>query len=320
MRDLLVLRLSALGDVIHTIPAVLAIRSARPEWKISWAVEAAYAEVVRIVAGVSPVPVRLKAWARTPLRSRGPAAGAVRTLRGHRTSIDFQGLVKSAMLGVASGATERYGFDRAAARERISLLFTNRRVRVDPTRHVVEQNLELAAGLLGAPSLPCAPDDPDVRAAFLAFAADPEGRLAGLERSVVLLPGAGRPEKIWPADRFRQLADRIGQRALVVWGPSEKDLAEEIGGRLAPPTGLRELAWLLLHAQVVIGGDTGPLHLAAALGTPVVGLYGPTDPRRSGPWGQLANCLDRFETTKWIRSISVEDVMRMFESVEAECR
>lgn len=136
------------------------------------------------------------------------------------------------------------------------------------------------------------------------------------EGRIVILPGAGKPNKIWP--HFAALAKAIGPKALVVWGPGEKELAEATGARLAPPTNLRELAFLLLKAEVVIGGDTGPLHLAAALGTKVVGLYGPTDPRRNGPYGQLERVIDRFRTTKSMESISVEEVMNTLERVASE--
>jgi heptosyltransferase I len=132
----------------------------------------------------------------------------------------------------------------------------------------------------------------------------------------VILPGAGKPNKIWPY--FRDLAQRIGPKALVVWGPGERELAEAVGARVAPPTNLGELAFLLGNAQVVIGGDTGPLHLAAALGTRVVGLYGPTDPRRNGPYGQLSHVVSRFDSTKSMESISVEEVMNTLERVLAE--
>jgi len=140
----------------------------------------------------------------------------------------------------------------------------------------------------------------------------------GYEHSIVLLPGAGKANKLWPVERFRELASLIGPKALAVWGPGERELAEKIGARMAPPTNLRELAWLLQKAEVVIGGDTGPLHLADALGTKVIGLYGPTDPRRNGPYHQLQHCIDRFRSTKWMESISVEEVMMLLEKVAAE--
>jgi heptosyltransferase-1 len=140
----------------------------------------------------------------------------------------------------------------------------------------------------------------------------------GYQNAIVLLPGAGKANKLWPVERFRELAARIGPKALVVWGPGERALAEGTGARMAPATNLRELAWLLQKAEVVIGGDTGPLHLADALGSKVIGLYGPTDPRRNGPYRQLQHCIDRFATTKWMESISVEEVMNLLERVAAE--
>ena len=142
--------------------------------------------------------------------------------------------------------------------------------------------------------------------------------MPGYENAIVLLPGAGKPNKLWPLERFRELARRIGPSALAVWGPGERELAGAIGCRLAPATSLRELAWILRKAQLVIGADTGPLHLADALGTKVIGLYGPTDPRRNGPHGQLERVIDRFRSTKSMDSISVEDVMKTVEEVLPE--
>ena len=99
---------------------------------------------------------------------------------------------------------------------------------------------------------------------------------------------------------------------------SSKPRSASIGARVAPPTNLRELAWILQKAELVIGADTGPLHLADALGTKVIGLYGPTNPRRNGPYHQLQHCIDRFPATKWMESITVEEVMTMLEKVSAE--
>lgn len=306
---LLVLRLSALGDVIHTMPAVVSLTRAFPATRISWVVEAPYRELVEIVGGVETIPVRMKKWGRNLRASRGEMREALRAMRGADASIDFQGLVKSAALGRISGARRRIGFDRDAVRERPALLFTNERIAVDTTRHVVEQNLALAAGV-GA-----SPEHPGID--WQRFAADPERKLGAFRDAVVILPGAGKPNKIWPVERFRELAAQIGERAVVAWGPGERDMAEAIGGRLAPPTNLRELAHLLGHAAAVVGGDTGPLHLAAALRTPVVGLYGPTNPARNGPYGQLSHCVSSWGSTKLIDSIPVEEVMKTLERVMA---
>jgi heptosyltransferase I len=300
---LLVVRLSALGDVIHAMPAVAMLREALPGLPIGWAVESAYGELVEIVGRVTAIPVSLKRWSRAPVASRRDIAVFFRGIRGYGTSIDFQGLIKSGAIARASGAKLRYSFDRTAIREKPALLFLNRPVAVDRTQHVVDWNIELARAI--APHAPVPPVD------FTSFAADPEGKLADFRGSVVLLPGAGRAEKLWPADRFGQLAKVLGRRAAVLWGPGEEDLARAIRGRIAPPTNLRELAYALQHAEIVVGGDTGPLHLAAALGTKVVGLYGPTDFRRNGPYGQLQNCI--VAGSKSMDSIGVEDVMGMIE-------
>jgi heptosyltransferase-1 len=302
---LLVVRLSALGDVIHTIPAVAALKD---RFDLTWVVEAPYRELVEVVAGAKAIPVRMKRWTREP----GQAIAAIRAMRGFDASIDFQGLIKSAVLPWAAGARQRFGFDRKAIREKPALLFTNREVPVDTSKHVIDQNLELAGGALDSRGRKPAPPAADVRPQWEAFPVE----VPGVEGSIVLLPGAGKPDKIWP--HYRELARRIGPRALVVWGPGERELAEATEGRLAPPTSLRELAWLLQRAEVVIGGDTGPLHLAAALGTKVIGLYGPTDPRRNGPYGQLARVIDRFPSTKSMDSISVEEVMKTLERVASE--
>jgi heptosyltransferase-1 len=298
MNRLLVVRLSAFGDVIHTIPAVVALRDALPETEISWAVEPAYAELVEIVAKVTAIRVSLKKW------SASRIASARRDVRGFETSIDFQGLIKSSLIGRASGARKRYGFARDVIREKPAAWFVNRPVAIERTSHVVEWNVELARAV--APAIDGAP-----HVDFTPFADDPSGKLAGFGNRVVLLPGAGRPEKQWPVDRFAELARRIGSDALVVWGPGEEALAHAIGADVAPATNFRELAWILRQARLVIGADTGPLHLAAALGTPLIGLYGPTNPARNGPYGQLDHVVESFTSTKSMQAITVEDVMRL---------
>lgn len=298
MSHLLVARLSAFGDVIHTIPAVVALREALPETEISWTVEPAYAELVEIVARVKAIRVSLKQW------SLSRIAAAWRDVRGFDTAIDFQGLIKSSLIARASGAGDRYGFARDVIREKPAAWFVNRPVAIDKSSHVVEWNVDLARAI--APAITRVPD-----VDFAPFADDPSGKLAGYANRVVLLPGAGKPQKQWPIDRFAELARRIGGDALVVWGPAEETLARSIGAEVATATNFRELAWILRRARLVIGADTGPLHLAAALGTPLVGLYGPTDPARNGPYGQLDRVVQSFTTTKSMQSIAVDDVMRL---------
>jgi len=287
--SLLVIRLSALGDVIHTIPAVVALRE---RYEIGWVVEAPYCELVEVVAGVRAIPVSLRRW------SVRNIFDARRAVHGFDVAIDFQGLVKSALLARASGARERIGFAKEFIRETPAAWLMNRHVTIDPQKHVVEWNLQLA-GVEKAPHVD-----------FKNFALSTQHSALS---TIVLLPGAGRPEKQWP--HLNELARQLGDRAVAAWGPGEEELAKATGARVAPRTNLRELACLLRDAALVVGGDTGPLHLAAALGTPVVGLYGPTNPARNGPYGQLGNVVESYSTTKSMASIGVDAVMRKIGAV-----
>ena len=298
---LLAIRLSAFGDVIHTIPAVVALRDLGHD--VVWVVERPYRDLVALVARVDTIGVSMKEWGRAFVASRGEMFAARAAMRGFDAAIDFQGLIKSASLAWVSGARLRYGFGRGAIREGAAGVFLNHRVDADRERHVVEQNLELARAVDRHVGAVPAVD-------FSHYVADPSGKLADLRQRVVLLPGAGRADKQWGRDNFAELARRIGRDALVAWGPGERDLAEGVGADVAPQTTLRELAFLLKNARLVIGGDTGPLHLAAALGTPVVGIYGPTNPLRNGPYGQLDHVVESWTTTKSMDNINVDDVLR----------
>ncbi len=302
---LLVVRLSALGDVIHTIPAVLSLRSA---FDVSWVVESSYAEMVEIVAGVKPLPVRLKKWSLAAIND------ARRSIRGFEVAVDFQGLIKSALLARASGARERYGFARDTVREKPAAMFYSHRVSVDQTRHVVDWNLQLAASVLAPASAGAVRAEARTYTDWSKYALDSDNRLTPFKNKIILLPGAGRAEKHWPVPRFREIVARYGREAAVAWGPGERALAEEIGGNIAPETNLRELAFLLQNARVVIGADTGPLHLADAVGTRVVGLYGPTEARRNGPYGQPGRSIQ----SATMQSIEAADVIKKIDEVLAE--
>ena len=279
MTRILVVRLSALGDVIHTNPAVVALRDALPGADIEWAVERPYAELVETVAGVRAVRASIRKWGHSMFSSRNDIRIFVSRIRGNDIAVDFQGLIKSALVARFSGARERYGFDREAIREKLAARFINRHVPVDQSRHVVEWNMQLASAVARRELAM-----PDVD--FSKFA-DP----THFAKQIVVLPGAGKPNKIWPPERYGEVIRRLGVPAMALWGPNERELAERTGLELAPPTNLRELTAVLRDAALVVGADTGPLHLAAALGTRVVGLYGPTNVRRNGPFGQLERCV-----------------------------
>jgi lipopolysaccharide heptosyltransferase I len=304
-----IIKLSSLGDVVHALPVAATLRARLPGAHLTWIVERREAAVLRDHPAIDAlVAVDTRGWRRARgLRDLVQVAGAVRqTSRRLRAAafdvaLDLQGLLKSGVLAAATGAPLRIGFAARRCREPLNALFTNRRVAPPPAaRHVVDQHLSLLVPLeVTEPvrefRLPVEPAAESRAAEFLAC----RGLEAG-QRLVVLNPGAGRPGKRWPEARFRALAERLtedaGALVLVVWGPGEEAVARHIapgGGRAvcAPSTDLYELVAFLRRASVLVAGDTGPLHLAAALGTPCVGLYGPTSAVRNGPYGSGHRCL-----------------------------
>ena len=280
---ILIVRLGSLGDLVHTLPAASALRRANPTAEIDWLVDRPHREFLELVPVISSLVVLER-------RGVGGWLEAIRTMRSraYDLAIDFQGLVKSAALARLSGARKVAGFGRAALRERFAASFYTEQVDVPEGSHVVRKNLALAAAV-GARG--DALDFPigDVRAdAIESFvAADP--------RPFALInPGAAWPNKRWPPDRLgavaRHILDRHTIQSVVLWGPGEQGAADAVvqasagAARLAPPTGLKELIALSRHAKLVVSGDTGPLHIASALGVPAVALFGPTNPLRNGPW------------------------------------
>jgi lipopolysaccharide heptosyltransferase I len=286
-RRYLVVRLTALGDILHTVPAVAALRAAHPRAKIDWVVERKWAPVLE----GSPAIDEVIPFDR---RSIWNIVDCVERLRANRydCAIDFQGLYKSSILAALSRAPRRIGFERAWAREEGAAMFYTERV-TPAGRHVSELNYSLAerAGALR----PAAPDYP-LRVPA-GGAASVRARLHDLGVTgdyVVVGPAASWRAKCWPPERFgalcRELEARGGARVVLIQGPGEKAVVDEVLRAAAPvrpavlaPT-IEELMGLLTHARYVVAVDSGPLHLAAALGTPVVGLYGPTDPARNGPF------------------------------------
>jgi lipopolysaccharide heptosyltransferase I len=287
----LVVRLTALGDILHTIPAVAALRAAHPGARIDWVVERKWAPVLE----GSPAIDEVIPFDR---RSIWGAFECVERVRENRytCAIDFQGLYKSSILAALSGAPRHIGFERAWAREGGAAIFYTDRV-VPIGRHVAELNYSLAEHA-GA-TRPAKPEYP-LRVPA-GGAASIRSRLHELGISgeyVVVGPGGSWRAKCWPPDRYGELCREFEivkkVRVIVIHGPGEKSLAEEVVRAAAPAcpvaiaTTIEELMGLLAHARFLIAADSGPLHLAAALGTPVVGLYGPTDPARNGPFASGA--------------------------------
>ena len=294
-----IVKLSSLGDVVHALPVAAALRRDFPRGHLTWVVEHREAAVLRGNPAIDEVAIAdTRGWRRLTGARAGActarAIGAlVRQFRRHRfdVAVDLQGNLKSGVLTLATGAALRIGFAARRCREPLNALFTNRRVEPPPAaRHIVDQQLAPPAGVAPEKATFGCPGDPAEAGMEAALRGD--GLTPG-HAVVALNPGAGRAAKRWPPARFAELARRlradIGATALVLWGPGERDEAQTIarasGALLAPPTDLPALLALLRRTRVLVAADTGPLHLAAALGVTCVGLYGPTDPARTGPYG-----------------------------------
>jgi lipopolysaccharide heptosyltransferase I len=281
--NILIVRLGALGDIVHAIPAAAALRRAFPQARIDWLVDGRHRELVDLVTGIDRV-VRLR---------RASPAGWAEVLRELRsvkydTAFDFQGLLKSAVLARASGATRVAGFALGHLRERLARPFYTDTAEAEGG-HAILKNLRLLRTL----------GMNDDRVEF-PIAVVESAALSALRRTIgnapfaVVNPGAAWPYKRWPAERYGALAASIQSRAgltpVVLWGPGEDTLAEAVvaasagAAVLAPPTSIRDIVSICRAADLFVAGDTGPLHIAMAVGTPTVSLFGPTDPRRNGPW------------------------------------
>jgi heptosyltransferase I len=281
----LVVRLGSLGDIVHTFPAVAALRESFPAARVVWLTHPRWASLVHSSGLASEV------WS-VQTRAVSSLREVIRRLRQSSWSaaIDYQGLWKSATLPFFGGVKRRIGFSSATIREfGVPVLYTER-VKTSKA-HVAEQNgdLSLRAGAQrGTAPVSLQTPKEDQAAACSSL------REQGLDRYVVLSPGGGWRSKCWPAERFgalcRKLRESLGLRCVVNIGPGDDELAAALvgaSGDAAPfvyRSNLGELMALLQGAACIVGGDTGPLHLAAALGTPAVALFGPTDPARNGPY------------------------------------
>ena len=284
-RRFLVVRLGSLGDIVHTFPAVAALRESFPTAEIIWLAHARYEMLVHSSALAS------KIWT-TETRSMSSLRQTIHEIRAASfdTAIDYQGLWKSASLPFLAGVKRRIGFSGESVREfGVPLLYTDR---VHATSlHIADQNGELskraeARNAVANFSLASPPLQHEQLAQYF--------RNEVSENYVVLSPGGGWRSKCWPPERFgtlcKKIVESLSLKCLINYGPGEEDLASKIraaSGNADPALFNGELAALmslLRGAACVVGGDTGPLHLAVALGTPVVALFGPTDPGRNGPY------------------------------------
>jgi heptosyltransferase I len=302
---LLVVRLGSMGDVIHTLPAVTALRRSFPDAMIGWVIEERWAELLCTLSTPRSGPrspqrplvdkihtVNTRAWRSSPFSNQTweQIAAGLSELRAGRYEIaaDFQGAARSALIARWSGAPVIYGV--AQPRENVASLFYTRQVLARGT-HIIEQNLSLAQAVARRPLEISPVELPYDETAET----ECDRRLSDQDigKFVMLNPGAGWGAKQWPAERYGYVAKQLaedGFKTLINSGPGEKNLAQAVeatsgGAAEEIACSLTQLIALTRRASLFIGGDTGPMHLAAALRIPVVGIFGPTDPARNGPFG-----------------------------------
>jgi heptosyltransferase-1 len=292
-----------MGDIIHTLPAVAALREAFPQVTLGWLVEERWAELLctlRCPRSGQRSPqrplvdrvhvVNTTAWRRSLLsfntwQQMAVARSELRGI-GYEMAVDFQGAVRSAVLARWSGASVVYGDSQP--RENVARMLYTRQVTTTGA-HVVQQALALAQAVIQR-AMPASkvdlPVDPDAENKITALAGQPRD-------FAILNPGAGWGAKQWPAERYGLVARELakdGLRSLINYGPGEEELAaavesESAGAAQKISCSISELIALTRRARLFIGGDTGPMHLAAALQIPVVAIFGPTNPARNGPFG-----------------------------------
>jgi len=328
-----------MGDIVHTLPAATALRQAFPDATIGWVVEERWAELLCTLpeprSGLRsprrPLVDRLhtvdtKKWRQSPFSTQTweRMAASLSELRApqYQVAVDLQGAARSALLARWSGAPVIYG--SALPRENIASMWYTQQIIAGGT-HVVEQNLSLAAAIAPIPSELPAVEFPHDAAAEKQW--DGWLRARDIGDLVLFNPGAGWGAKQWLPERYGEVAaqlSRDGLRSLINFGPGEDAMAQAAeaaskGSAEAIGQSLTELIALTRRAKLFIGGDTGPMHLAAAMHVPVVALFGPTDPARNGPFGTRSVILRspesptthkrRAEPDAGLLSISVDQVV-----------
>ena len=335
---ILIVKLGSIGDIVHTLPSLAAIRRALPNAEVSWVVERRAAEILRDNPLLDRlIEVDTKALRRV-LVSGETLRAPRQQLRQLRASafdlaLDFQGLIKSASIARLSGARRIFGFSREGLREPPSRFLLSRTIVVPRQTHVIRKGLELVRGALGI-VLPEAPTDFEFPLAINP-SHESEAHEAASETGgsyAILNPGGGWPTKLWSAERFGALADELwsqhGLHSLVTHGPGEAELAQTVlqasrsDKARAVSLSLKGFYALARSARVYIGGDTGPTHIAVAARTPLVGLFGPTEWWRNGSPHDEDICVERNDIdcredchrracSKWIcMDIDVERVLQ----------
>jgi lipopolysaccharide heptosyltransferase I len=343
---ILIVKLSSIGDIVHALPALAIIRQNLPDAEIGWAVDSRYAETLRGNQMIDHlIEINTRKWrggqiAEEMVLDIGKQIGGVRKFK-FDIGLDMQGLLKSATLAKLGGVKKRYGFDKSVLREPAARFLYSETVPIPPQTHVINKNITLAESALGI-------DRGSGPLEFPIFTNDEHAAEADLiaERAggkfAILNPAGGWVTKLWPAENYGKLADmiyaKLGLTSVVAVGPGDDLLADTVlqnstGGKshIAKPS-LKGFYELAKRSSIYVGGDTGPTHIAIAAGTPIVGIFGPTEWWRNGSLNPDDICVERNDIScrvdchrrtcsNWIcMDISVETVFDAIAKRHAEAR
>jgi heptosyltransferase I len=325
-----------MGDVLHALPAVHLLRSAIPECEIGWAIERRWTPLLCAngfarsgpTAAERPLvnvihEVDTRAWRKALLSSETQqsivSAFSAMRAKKYDLALDFQGAIKSSLLAAFSGAGSVLGFQEP--REYVARMFYSETIATSMP-HVVDQNFAMARDVAGDAQLAPRTLLP-IDAAADTWIAERISAL-GIARFAILAPTAGWAAKEWPAANYGAVAEALakcGIASLINFGPGEERVAEEVraasnGAGIPLACDLSQLIALTRRASIFIGGDTGPMHLAAALNVPVVALFGPTDPARNGPYTTRARILRSAQSVTSYSHVSGRDEALAKVSVE----
>jgi lipopolysaccharide heptosyltransferase I len=306
---ILIVKLSSIGDVVHALPSLAAIRRALPEAEIAWAVERGTAEILRgnrLIDRLIEIDTRSLRRGAATKKTLLDASRQLRELRRHKFDIalDFQGLLKSASIIKLAKAKKRFGFSKQNLREPASRFLLTDRIDVEKQTHIIRKNLTLAKEALNIPV-------PETDFEFPIFTQESHQQEAVRvieqtdENFVILNPAGGWTTKLWSTEKFGALADKLWEEndlvSIVTTAPNEIALAKQVlsasrsGKAFAAQPSLKGFYELAKRARIYVGGDTAPTHLAVAANAPIVGIFGPTEWWRNGSPNNDDICVERVD-------------------------
>ncbi len=335
VKNIAIIRLGAIGDIIHALPVASRIKNENPQIKITWIVEKRHVYIIENNKNIDRIiTTDTKSWRRQSLIQSWPQIKRlIKKIKQSKFDVvlDLQGLIKSGIISYLTAAKYRLGFNRPYCREGLNYYFNN--IHITPAiddEHIIDRNLaflryfDIKGGQWNW-GIKTTPADKKYIDDFWTK----EG-LVGNKRIIGINPGAGWITKCWDTGKYAILCDKLAQKdykVILTWGPGEQDTVDKIVDKttnkpiIACNTTVNQLTELISRCSLYVAGDTGPLHIAAALGVPTLALYGPSSPIRNGPYGQghkiiyhelsCSNCYKRkCASIECMELISVEEVLQ----------